>query len=330
LFINKLNVVDFAVFCERSEILSDGVYYIPDSCVYHALGYHYDAESQPNKTLPASDHEDGKRKRYRVQGDLVFEIAIHGDYIKANYLRRVGEILEQQIRAVLSNLILIRMQSGLAEVGITSEIHGNVLRILAIPTAKRWSISDQFIETLVQLICKTTKMSDITSKAVFVRSFLDVDQSIPLNVVMQRGDFIYGAPYQPIEVHVWFSQDFINSITYQITTNLNVEAKERTVIHGRHKITYVGYPTRFNFVYEFPFENENGERLKTLFEVRMDELFITEGELKIEHVEHGLTKYTITQPIEIWLENTDIDRFFDARLNYYTFKLLQKKQLPVN
>jgi hypothetical protein len=186
------------------------------------------------------------------------------------------------------------------------------------------------METLANIILKTTDLSDISNKIAVARDFPTRNPDLDIEITVAEGRWEFGSPYIPLEVTIWFNPDFRDAIADQILRSLKIEAKERSVTFGRHKITYIGYPTRFNFIYEFPYLDENNDRFKTLLEVDVRELFVTEGEIKIDHVEHAVMKYTVAKPIEIGVENTHINRFFDARLNYYTFKLLQKKQLPLN
>jgi hypothetical protein len=320
---NKLFINKMERFYDPEALPINGlVYFSNNQEVYRHLGYEYDLETDSDKTIPKPEHANDFLEHYRVQGDLVFAVVVRENNFEATYLNAIKANIDLQLERALANFILRKIQNALAEVGISSHLADNELIIPAIPVARRWDIGEDLRQTLQNVIEKTV---DLTA-AGFSISNAQHDIAIMVN----RGRGLFGVPYLPLEVTVSFSPAFLNEVADQIVKSLDIQIKERSITFGRHKITYMGFPNRFNFVYEFPYVEEGNEKFKVLFEVRMREIFAAEGKIRIEHVEHGLVEYTIAKPIEIIVENTEIDRFFEGRLNYHTLKLFRKKPLPVN
>jgi hypothetical protein len=320
LFINKME--DFEP--NFSDTIDKLVIPIPDKLVMDNLEFNYDLEISEDKSLPYRDHQMDSSRAYRVQGDLVFYVDIYSSDFKLVYLNSIANNISDQIEALINNIVLRRIQNTLSEFGISSEINRNIVRIWCLPSKYRYSLVSEYQLILREIIKNAIDLSDISNNITYDPSNWEAD----IRIVINEGSGWFGSPYKPFDVVIFFRDRFIDHWAKEVTKNITVEPKELTVNHGRHKITYVGYPSRFNIVHEFPFKDGNGDNVKALFEVNMNDLFMVSSKLKIEHIEHGVMEYNVIYPIRVTLDNTRIDRWFDSRLNYYAIKLLKARFIP--
>jgi hypothetical protein len=333
LFINKIDTSPY----EETQIgflkFKDGesvpVYFTEDYHVYNVLGYEYDLETTGLKTIPVYANEDDIYRNYRVQGDLVMTIeSINKSY--DDYIFAVKRNINDQVFSVLQRVILERIANILNYYGFTVEVRGNSIFFECLSRRLGYEEVNKHIDKICKLLSKELYVKDIAEKlrvqnlygygSMYSYGYRE-DWEICIDVGKGRG--VFGNQYEPIEIDVHIANSVIEKFLDYIVKDLDVSKDDRVVYHGRHKIKYYGYPSRFTIVSRLPLLDLDGIDNTFVFNVNLSLFYVSEGSLEIEHLEHGTMKYNVMDDMLVSFNTTRIHRDNDVRFNHYALKTLK-------
>jgi hypothetical protein len=333
LFINKLETVPYEGIELGSLRFKNGkeipVYFTEDFCIYGVLGYEYDLETTGLKTIPVYVNDKDIYRNYRVQGDLVLTVETV-DKPYDNYISAIKENINDQLFGTLIRIILERISNILNSYGFTVETRGNTISFECLSRRFDYDKTKEAInkigkllekELYVKDIANNFKIRDIYSQGSMYSYGYREDWEILIDIGKGRG--VFGSQYEPIEINVHIANSVIEKFLDYIVKDLNVSKDNRVVYHGRHKIRYYGYPSRFTIVSKLPLLDLDGSDNTFVFNVNLPVFYISEGDISVEHIEHGTMKYKILKDIIVSFDSTSIHRDNDVRFNHYALKTLK-------
>jgi hypothetical protein len=328
LFINKINThIPGKLWIGELKLKNGrtcGLYTARDDDVYIALGYVMDLENSKDKTIPQIDMDGKTIRSYRVQGDLVLMISSYED-VYNDYIGFIKHSIYDQIERILKRTILLRISNILNSYNIATAIGNDRIAIEAIPRY----LDDYEIKAILNKLRDTLYselyVSDIAPTLQIENIYRDWNNKysgtdIYITLTIGRGSF--GSPYKPIVISIEISEQIVRKFIDHALKDLELKVDRRVIYHGRHKITYNGYPSQMTLATQLPLLNLDGVENTYVINVNIDRIYLNEGELRIDHVEHGSYTYKIAKPLLVRFESTNVDRLNDNRLSYYALKTL--------
>jgi hypothetical protein len=220
----------------------------------------------------------------------------------------------------LENIILERISHILADHYISVTHGARDIVIWGLKRGLEWSKEEEIIGKIAKLIENELYYKDI-GEALCIPKYGIYSEKPDIRIVIVRDRGVFGNPYLPIRIAVDVSDQCADKFVNEIMKDLRLEKDERTLFMGRHRIRFTGYPFRFTGMAKLPlnFVHENEE---FMFTINLDRYYISEGDLEINHGEHGITKYKIMKDIFVAFRNTTVHMNNDSRFNYYALKRL--------
>jgi hypothetical protein len=333
LFINKIDVSPYENtqigFLKFKDDRSVPVYLTEDCFVQNALGFEYDLENSSVKAIPVYLNDKDIIRNYRVQGDLVLTVeSVEKPY--EDYISSVKHSIREQTHGILTRIILERIADILNSYGFTVETRGNSIFFECLSRRLGYEEVNKRIDKICRLLNKELYVKDIAEKlrvhnlyghgSMYSYGYSE-DWEICIDVSKARGTF--GNQYDPIEIDVHIASDIVNKFLDYVVKDLDVSKDDRVVYHGRHKIKYYGYPSRFTIISKLPLLDLNGSDNTFVFNVNIPLFYVSEGSLEIEHLEHGVMKYKVLRDMTVSFDSTSVHRDNDARFNHYALETLK-------
>jgi hypothetical protein len=294
-----------------------------DDSVAWVMGFNADLERGPIKAIPPPAAEERTMWLIRIQGDLVMNVDICDD-ISATYLRVLKGELGGHVAAALREVLLERIMLTLASRGITSERVRNRLIVEAVPRYKPHEYEDTVAQKILSLLERELYYQDLGLRLKLTKPSYYVDpvdnDTIKVQVSSDRGR--YGSPYRPIAIEAEPSVAAVGRAVEQIMRGLHVEVGRRVVYHGRHKVTFQGYPSRLTISARLPINNLDGLEDTRVFNIGLGAYYIAPGPLEVTHAEHGTHRYQVTKGLVATFQGVRVAPDFDNRLSHYALKAL--------
>jgi hypothetical protein len=296
-----------------------------DTAIHILLGYLIDMENSTDKTIPQHTITGETFGSYRLQGDLV--LAISSDENVYNYyIGFIKRSIYDQIERILKRTILLRISNILNSYNIITTIGNNNLAIEAIPRYLDDHEIKAILNNLRDILYKELYVSDIAPTLQIENIYREWNNKysgtdIYITLTIGRGS--YGNPYKPIVISVEISEPIVGKFTDHVLKDLELKCDRRVIYHGRHKISYKGYPSQMTIATQLPLLNLDGVENTHVLNINIDRIYLDEGELRIDHVEHGSYTYKIAKPLLVRFQSTIVDPLNDNRLSYYALKNLK-------
>jgi hypothetical protein len=328
LFINKLDTgIPYRVWTGRLNMKNGKnveLYTTNDHAVHHILGYQMDLENMMDKTIPQYNENGEICQSYRIQGDLCLIIDTDRD-VYNYYLGWIKHSTYDQIERILKRTILLRISNILNSYNITTAIGNNNLAIEAIPRYLDDIEIKGILNKLRDILYKELYVSDIAPTLQIENIYREWNSKysgtdIYITLTIGRGSF--GSPYKPIVISIEISEQIVRKFIDHALKDLELKVDRRVIYHGRHKITYNGYPSQMTLATQLPLLNLDGVENTHVLNINIDRVYLDEGELRIDHVEHGSYTYKIEKPLLVRFQSTIVDPLNDNRLSYYALKTL--------
>jgi hypothetical protein len=333
LFVNKINTSPYEDKLLGYLKLKNGkeipVYFSNNAFVYNVLGFEYDLENSSVKTIPVYLNGNDIIRNYRVQGDLVLTVeSVEKPY--EDYISSVKHSIREQTHGIITRIILERIADILNSYGFSVETRGNSIFFECLSRRLGYEEVNKRIDKICRLLNKELYVKDIAEKvrvqnlyghgSMYSYGYRE-DWEICIDVSRGRG--IFGNQYENIEIDVHIASDIVNKFLDYIVKDLDVSKDDRVVYHGRHKIKYYGYPSRFTIISKLPLLDINGSENTFVFNVNIPIFYVSEGTLEIEHLEHGVMKYKVLRDMTVSFDSTRVHRDNDARFNHYALETLK-------
>jgi hypothetical protein len=329
LFINKLDTgIPYRVWTGRLNMKNGKnveLYTTNDHAVHHILGYQADLENMMDKTIPQYNENGEICQSYRIQGDLCLIIDTDRD-VYNYYLGWIKHSTYDQIERILKRTILLRISNILNSYNIVTAIGNDRIAIEAIPRYLDDYEIKGILNKIRDILYSELYISDIAPTLQIENIYRDWNSKysgtdIYITLTMGRGS--YGEPYKPIVISVDISEQTVRKFVDHVLKDLELKSDRRVIYHGRHKITYNGYPSQMTLATQLPLLNLDGVENTHVLNINIDRVYLDEGELRIDHVEHGSYTYKIAKPLLVRFQSTIVDPLNDNRLSYYALKNLK-------
>jgi hypothetical protein len=231
-----------------------------------------------------------------------------------------------QIERILKRTILLRISNILNGCNIATAIENDRIAIEAIPRYLDDYEIKGILNKIRDILYKELYVSDIAPTLQIENIYGEWNNKysgtdIYITLTMGRGS--YGNPYKPIVISIEISEQIVRKFIDHALKDLELKCDRRVIYHGRHKISYKGYPSQMTIATQLPLLNLDGVENTHVISVNIDRIYLDEGELRIDHVEHGSYTYKIAKPLLVRFQSTIVDPLNDNRLSYYALKNLK-------
>jgi hypothetical protein len=238
IFINKIRDFDnyrARIVCEyRDDFDKESDYNIPiylveDKDVFRAMGFEEDIENGEEKVIPKY-RKDGDREEmiitYRIQGDLILRVTTE-DVFFGN----IRQLVIEQVNQILNRVILLRIQSVLADIGISSQIirrfNREVLMFRAFPRNTSLEEEEYYLENLIEILKRKLNISDIAERIKFDICF-DSDTigcDVAIHLFSERAEF--GQRFKPTIIRALISWETLHKFADKIMSQLKLEESQK-------------------------------------------------------------------------------------------------------
>jgi len=286
------------------------------------MGFEEDIENAEDKTIPKYRKSENREEMiitYRIQGDLIMRIGTE-DIFFGN----IRQLVIDQVDQIFNRIVLQRIQSILADLGISSQIarrfRREVLLFRAFPRDMSMEEIGYHLENLVEILKRKLNISDIAERIKFTIGFDSdpMDHDIAINLFNERAEF--GQRFEPTIIRVLINWRILDKFTNKIMSQLMLEPQDNIISRGRHLIRYYGYPSRFTIVAKLPSANMAEEEY--IIPINLDLLHIMKGKMYLYHPEHSHLTIDIAQNLAAEINSIPLDDDFEERLNYIAIKSL--------